>query len=121
MAGGKGQPGVSSRDQTQWLGQESRLLGPREGSPHCGPRWTRALRPTQQALCPSLSLPISQLSSPRLQEMGGSPGGGGAVCRCGQPAFLPAQVFTEHLLGVRYAAAAGRSGRWPPLRAVLWG
>lgn len=51
MADVRGQPGGSSRDQTQQLGQESLLPEcPREGGPHLGPRRNICPTTTQWAL-----------------------------------------------------------------------
>lgn len=50
MADGRGQPGVSCRDQTQQLGQEPPFFGcPKEGSSHWVPQRDMFPETTQQA------------------------------------------------------------------------
>lgn len=100
MADGKGQPGVSSsRDQPQWLGREPRLLGVPGKGVHAA--WAPGDARTQTHAAgprPLLSLPISQPSRRRLQEMGAA-WGQGAVCPLRSAHLSSAQVLTEHLLG----------------------
>lgn len=123
MVDGKGQPGVSSGDQTQWLGQEPCHLDvPGKGVHAVWPPEDVCPETHAAGPLPILSPPVLQPSRLRLQEMGGAVPGAGVVRvpAISQPSFLPGCLLST-CWGPGTPQRVATVGSGPPLRGVLWG
>lgn len=90
MVDGRGQPRVSSRDQTSWVKSDLFLGGPGKGARYPVPQRDMFPETTQRALHHP-DLPTAELSKPRLRGNGAF-ADKGAVCPCSW-LFFPLRCF----------------------------